>query len=89
MCAACIISWATPAPPAALTPSTSHPMAAHLFAAGELLYHDVNPDKMRFKRFGCMDNERADDQWRVKHCNYCHGSSDGKMYASCMFERSS
>lgn len=27
----------------------------HLFAAGELLYHGVNPDKMRFKRFGCMD----------------------------------
>lgn len=29
--------------------------AAHLFAAGELLYHDVDPHKMRFKRFGCMD----------------------------------
>lgn len=29
--------------------------AGHLFAAGELLYHGVNPDKMRFKHFGCMD----------------------------------
>lgn len=29
--------------------------AGHLFAAGELLYQGVDPDRMRFKRFGCMD----------------------------------
>ncbi len=29
--------------------------AAHLFAAGELLFHGIDPEKMRFKRFGCMD----------------------------------
>lgn len=34
-------------------------------------------------------NERAGDNWSVKQCNYCHNSSDDKMYASCMFERSS
>ena len=28
---------------------------AHLFTAGELLFHDIDPDRMRFKRFGCMD----------------------------------
>ena len=29
--------------------------AAHLFTAGELLFHDIDPGRMRFKRFGCMD----------------------------------
>lgn len=29
--------------------------SAHLFAAGELLFHGIDPEKMRFKRFGCMD----------------------------------
>jgi hypothetical protein len=32
-------------------------------------------------------NLRASENWRVKHCNYCHGSTDGKMYASCMLEK--
>jgi hypothetical protein len=32
-------------------------------------------------------NERASQEWRVRHCNYCHGSQDGKMHASCMFEQ--
>ncbi len=29
--------------------------AAHLFAAGELLFHGIDPHEMRFKRFGCLD----------------------------------
>ena len=29
--------------------------ACFLYAACELLYHDVDPDKMRYKRFGCLD----------------------------------
>ena len=29
--------------------------AAHLFAAGEMLYHGLDPESMRFRRFGCMD----------------------------------
>jgi len=29
--------------------------AHHLFAAGELLHHGVDPEQMRFKRFGCLD----------------------------------
>ena len=29
--------------------------AGHLFAAGELLFHGIDPANMRFKRFGCMD----------------------------------
>jgi len=41
------------------------------------------------KQFTSYLNERAEHHWRVKHCNYCHGSSDNKQYASCMFERSS
>jgi len=40
------------------------------------------------KQFTSYLNERAGDEWQVRHCNYCHGASDGKMYASCMFERS-
>ena len=39
------------------------------------------------KDFTAYLNERSADKWRVRHCNYCHGSSDGKVYASCMFER--
>jgi hypothetical protein len=41
------------------------------------------------KQFTTYLNERAGDNWRVKHCNYCHGSTDSKMYAACMFERES
>ncbi|BBO69010.1 hypothetical protein DSCA_29400 [Desulfosarcina alkanivorans] len=41
------------------------------------------------RQFTAYLNERAEHEWHVKHCNYCHGSSNGKMYASCMFERSS
>ena len=29
--------------------------AGHLFAADEMLYHGIDPQHMRFKRFGCMD----------------------------------
>ena len=53
-------------------------------------YETFRADSGEFDRqFTAYLNERAGDHWRVKHCNYCHGSSDGKMYASCMFERSS
>lgn len=34
-------------------------------------------------------NRKGSDDWRVKHCSYCHGSEDSRMYASCMFERES
>ena len=39
------------------------------------------------KHFTQYLNERASRKWRVKHCNYCPGTTDGKTYASCMFER--
>ena len=41
------------------------------------------------RNFTAYLNERASENWRVKHCNYCHGSSDDHMYASCMFEQKS
>ncbi|MHA2031176.1 MAG: hypothetical protein ACW99Q_17485 [Candidatus Kariarchaeaceae archaeon] len=32
-----------------------NPMASGIFASHELLYADINPNKMLFKRFGCFD----------------------------------
>ena len=41
------------------------------------------------KKFTKYLNRKSSNRWRVKHCSYCHGSKDNKMYASCMFERRS
>ena len=53
-------------------------------------YETFRSDAGKFDQdFTTYLNERAKDKWRVMQCNYCHGSTDGKMYASCMFERKS
>jgi hypothetical protein len=41
------------------------------------------------KKFTKYLNRKGSEHWRVKHCSYCHGSKDKKMFASCMFERES
>ena len=41
------------------------------------------------KKFTKYLNIKGSDNWRVKHCSYCHGADNKKMYASCMFERES
>lgn len=41
------------------------------------------------KDFTAYLNERAEKNWRVKNCSYCHGADSKKIYASCMFERKS
>ena len=48
-------------------------------------YETFRADSGKFDQdFSTYLNERASQKWRVKQCNYCHGSSDGKLYASCM-----
>jgi hypothetical protein len=32
-------------------------------------------------------NDKGSKNWRVMHCNYCHGTDDDRMHAACMFER--
>ena len=53
-------------------------------------YETFRADSGNFnKDFTQYLNERGSEKWRVKHCSYCHGTKDGKLYASCMFERES
>ena len=32
-------------------------------------------------------NNKAKENWKVKHCSYCHDSIGSKMSASCLFKR--
>jgi hypothetical protein len=53
-------------------------------------YETFRADDGKFNQdFSAYLNERASDNWRVMQCSYSHGCSDGKSYASCLFERKS
>jgi hypothetical protein len=34
-------------------------------------------------------NSKKMERWEVKECSYCHDTLGRKMYASCLFRRSS
>ena len=50
-------------------------------------YETFRADNQEFEeKFSVYLNQRASENWRVKHCNYCHDPNHEKTYAACMFE---
>lgn len=41
------------------------------------------------KEFTAFLNGKETEKWEVKECSYCHDTLGSKMYASCLFSRSS
>jgi hypothetical protein len=41
------------------------------------------------QRFTQFLNDKHNENWKVKHCSYCHDSNGSEMWASCLFKKKS
>ena len=56
--------------------------------SNEYLYETYSSDTAGFdSSFTEYLNGKGRDNWKVKHCTYCHDAVAGKTWASCIFKR--
>jgi hypothetical protein len=54
----------------------------------EYSFETFKADASSFDReFTSFLNNKSAESWKVKSCSYCHDSTAGKTYASCIFKR--
>lgn len=52
------------------------------------LYESFSSESAEFdQKFSNYLNKKWADNWKVKTCNFCHGTDE--QYASCLFKRKS